>query len=145
MVAGVSKYESPAKQARNAALAGPNDDEDDDIDLKINFNNQPKRSPEAVSVELGEFSIRKFSWQYSPLWLLCCLTFTLIRFAASFLWERGFRRDINVYKAYKVIKFKPEKREKGKRPASQQTVGDVHIYESETHFSKNGQQHIKIQ
>jgi hypothetical protein len=42
-------------------MAGPNDDEDDDIDLKINFNNQPKRSPEAVSLELGEFSIRKFS------------------------------------------------------------------------------------
>ena len=61
MVAGLSKYESPAKQARNAAMAGPNDEEDDDIDLKINFNNQPKRSPEAVSVELGEFSIRKFS------------------------------------------------------------------------------------
>ena len=42
-------------------MAGPNDDEEDDIDLKINFNNQPKRSPEAVSLELGEFSTRKFS------------------------------------------------------------------------------------
>ena len=61
MVAGLSKYESPAKQARNTAMAGPNDDEDDDIDLKINFNNQPKKSPEAVSLELGEFSTRKFS------------------------------------------------------------------------------------
>jgi len=61
VVAGLSKYESPAKQARNIAMAGPNDDEDDDIDLKINFNNQPKRSPEAVSLELGEFSTRKFS------------------------------------------------------------------------------------
>lgn len=59
MVAGLSKYESPAKQARNAALVGQNVDEDDDIDLKINFNNQPKRSPEGESLELGDFSTRK--------------------------------------------------------------------------------------
>ena len=65
MVASLSKYESPAKQAKNAAVAGQNDEEDDDIDLKINFNNQPKRSPEAVSIELGEFRTRKFNWQSS--------------------------------------------------------------------------------
>lgn len=70
-------------------------------------------------------------------------------FLSFFLWERGFRRDINVYK---VIKFKlGEERKRKKTGISTDRRRRTYIWVRDDqqlyrkHFSKNGQQHIKIQ
>jgi hypothetical protein len=59
--AATSKYESPARSGKNAAqLAGSNEEDDDDLNVKINFNNHPvRKSPESANLELSEFSTRK--------------------------------------------------------------------------------------
>ena len=56
-----SKYESPARSDKNVAkLASSNEEDDNDLNIKINFNNHPvRKSPEAANLELSEFSTRK--------------------------------------------------------------------------------------
>ena len=54
-----------------------------------------------------------FNQQQPPLYTLWYLILDFLKLAGTyFLWERGFRRDINVYK---VIKFKPGEERKRKK------------------------------